>query len=518
MPNKFFTQKEIQKMREHLNESKMLTRLFNNQLMLVAHRGMGPTSIIGANYDTKLIPENTLEAFKAAMIYGADGFELDVFLSKDNKVMVIHDNELWRNVYGLARDGSQLPTGEDKESFTVRKKNTSELKKLSVGPYGETIPTLEEVFELAAACNKTRLEADQAPIIINIEIKDEAAVPHCLNLIVDFSKKNPNSKVDFQSIYFCSFNHDALKQLKEIAKSLDHSPSIAVAIKTTLLFGDENVDKAAGFRVKPRTPYSQAGLNYLRELVLTEDFQAFDAILWDIYQPLVDLAKETNKELHASTSDFREYQEYINRHGPSIIYFLYDASQQVKLFMFKCDEIQKVKSLLLQYLPDIVLEQEERNSLAIQNSPNLSTSRTLSTILPRPQRKSRVVNNDRDTWIKQSDRRNTEIFRTSDYGQVIAKVGMFASVYKQQLRREISSLGQEPSAQQQQIDKFSELSDTELQTRLEILADQINPVGSKKPRHHKILSIKREIAEIRGELQSRSESTHLVGLGLRVVR
>ena len=41
-------------------------------------------------------PENTLEAFELAAKQGAAGVELDVHLSKDGKLAVIHDASLWR--------------------------------------------------------------------------------------------------------------------------------------------------------------------------------------------------------------------------------------------------------------------------------------------------------------------------------------------------------------------------------------------------------------------------------------
>jgi glycerophosphoryl diester phosphodiesterase len=49
----------------------------------IAHRG-------GAG----LWPENTLNAFARAAAMGADGAELDVQLTRDNEVVVFHDNRL----------------------------------------------------------------------------------------------------------------------------------------------------------------------------------------------------------------------------------------------------------------------------------------------------------------------------------------------------------------------------------------------------------------------------------------
>ena len=48
--------------------------------LIYAHRGF-----------SALYPENTMLAFRKAAMAGADGIELDVHLSKDGEVMIIHD-------------------------------------------------------------------------------------------------------------------------------------------------------------------------------------------------------------------------------------------------------------------------------------------------------------------------------------------------------------------------------------------------------------------------------------------
>jgi len=60
--------------------------------LIFAHRG-------GA----ALAPENTLAAFDSGRACGVDGFELDVRLSRDGEVVVIHDAEVGRTTDGLAR-------------------------------------------------------------------------------------------------------------------------------------------------------------------------------------------------------------------------------------------------------------------------------------------------------------------------------------------------------------------------------------------------------------------------------
>ena len=51
--------------------------------LIVAHRG-----------DSANAPENTLASFRLALANGADGIELDVMFSADQKLVVIHDDTL----------------------------------------------------------------------------------------------------------------------------------------------------------------------------------------------------------------------------------------------------------------------------------------------------------------------------------------------------------------------------------------------------------------------------------------
>jgi len=85
-----------------------------------------------------LAPSNTLAAFRLAAELGADGVELDVHLSADGVVVVIHDFTVDRTTDG-AGWVANLPL--------------EALKELDAGSWfdpsfaGERIPTLEEVFE-----------------------------------------------------------------------------------------------------------------------------------------------------------------------------------------------------------------------------------------------------------------------------------------------------------------------------------------------------------------------------------
>jgi glycerophosphoryl diester phosphodiesterase len=129
-------------------------------------------------------PENTLAAFELAIVHKADAIELDVKLSGDGQVVVMHDNTVDRTTDG---------TG------AVRKLPLAALKELDAGSYfdfdfrGEPIPTLEEV-----------LEAVGGRIPINIELTNlvspgdalpakvaELVTRHGMEKQVMFSSFNP---------------------------------------------------------------------------------------------------------------------------------------------------------------------------------------------------------------------------------------------------------------------------------------------------------------------------------------
>lgn len=105
-----------------------------NKPLIIAHRGASGYA-----------PENTLKAFRLAADLGADGIELDVFLTRDKQVVVTHDETLERL------------TGK---AVVTRQTTLKELQELDFGQ-GERISTLREVLE----------ELGPKFSMINIEIK-----------------------------------------------------------------------------------------------------------------------------------------------------------------------------------------------------------------------------------------------------------------------------------------------------------------------------------------------------------
>lgn len=107
--------------------------------------------VIGHRGAAGLAPEHTRPSFERALTVGVDMIELDVQLTRDGHLVVVHDRELGRTAAG---------------SGPVRAHTLAELKRLDTGSWfgeafrGEPLLTLGEVFDLLAG---------RAPL--NVEIK-----------------------------------------------------------------------------------------------------------------------------------------------------------------------------------------------------------------------------------------------------------------------------------------------------------------------------------------------------------
>ncbi|MCL2482446.1 MAG: glycerophosphodiester phosphodiesterase [Propionibacteriaceae bacterium] len=138
-------------------------------------------------------PENTLAAFNLAREQGADGIELDIQMTKDDELVVIHDETVDRTTgsTGLVRD------------LTL-----DQIKALnaSAGSHtypDEKIPTLDEVFDLLA----------DSQTLINIEIKD-SLVPYpgiAEKVLEKIDKRNWEYRINLSS-----FNHITLAHIRQI--------------------------------------------------------------------------------------------------------------------------------------------------------------------------------------------------------------------------------------------------------------------------------------------------------------
>ena len=138
-------------------------------------------------------PENTLMAFEKALQLGADGIELDVHLSKDGKIVVIHDEILQRvsDGTGLVRD------------LTLEELKALDFSKTRPEAGRFSIPTLEEVFELVRPAGKT----------VNIEFKSGIVFYPFLELKVVKLTEQMGMK---DQVLYSSFNPLSLLKIRKM--------------------------------------------------------------------------------------------------------------------------------------------------------------------------------------------------------------------------------------------------------------------------------------------------------------
>ena len=131
--------------------------------LILGHRG----------YSAKHL-ENSMEAFRAALAAGMDGFELDVQPTQDGVCMVLHDDDLARTAQGPG---------------ILRRMKASELPRLK---NGEAVPRLADVLELPAR-------------LINVELKGEPGWQQALAAV--------EGAEALGRVRFSSFEHSEVLQL-----------------------------------------------------------------------------------------------------------------------------------------------------------------------------------------------------------------------------------------------------------------------------------------------------------------
>lgn len=180
---------------------------------IVAHRGMGQSFV-----DPDSPPENTLPSFDAAWAIGAVACELDVQLTADDQVIVIHD-----------------PTTErtTNASWIVAESTAAELQTLDAGSWknprwaGTPLPLLTEVLATLPAKRQLYVELKDGPRVV-------AATVHAIRA----ARQTP------EQIIFMSFDIDTIAAMKVALPSF--SSFLLVAFEDDETQGRWNVVYAEG--------------------------------------------------------------------------------------------------------------------------------------------------------------------------------------------------------------------------------------------------------------------------------
>jgi glycerophosphoryl diester phosphodiesterase len=173
-------------MRLHLISTSLAVLLVTNAFaspFIVAHRG--------ASHDA---PENTLPSFRQAWVQGADAIEGDFHLTRDGRIICIHDYDT------LRVSGTKL---------VVKDAKLEELRALDAGAWfkpewkGTRLPTFMEVAATVPAGKKFYIEVKCGPEI----------VPTLLSEIREAGLKS-------EQVVVISFNAPVIRELKKLSPTL----------------------------------------------------------------------------------------------------------------------------------------------------------------------------------------------------------------------------------------------------------------------------------------------------------
>ncbi|MFX0122611.1 MAG: glycerophosphodiester phosphodiesterase [Candidatus Hodarchaeota archaeon] len=145
-------------------------------IKIIAHRG----------YLVNGDPENSIPAFQTAIHHGADGFEFDVHLTSDKKLICFHDDTL-----------EKFGRPDHIKSLSLNELTSIELSE------GITIPTLEEILETFG--NKA---------LLNLEMKSpKKGAKELVEVINQYNLEREN-------IIISSFHHSLLRDLKSLDSTI----------------------------------------------------------------------------------------------------------------------------------------------------------------------------------------------------------------------------------------------------------------------------------------------------------
>lgn len=156
--------------------------------------------------DCSIAPENTLPAFRSAILKGGDRIELDVQMTSDGVVVVTHDSSLKRC------------TGKNARVYDV---TYAEVEQLDAGRWfsarfaGTKIPTFEEVLQLC-----------QGKIDLNVEIKPNSSTPtleaETVRLLQEYGFEG--------HCVITSQNYETLHKVKELAPDIPTGYILALGV------------------------------------------------------------------------------------------------------------------------------------------------------------------------------------------------------------------------------------------------------------------------------------------------
>lgn len=236
----------------------------------IAHRGA-----------RSLAPENTLAAAQAGLNAGADMWELDVAVTMDGELVILHDDT-------LERTSNAAPIYPDRRPWSVHTFTLAEIRQLDFGSwFNEKDPFKQIAGGVVTSAMQQSYVGEPIPTLrdaliftqdhqwkVNVEIKDAAGTPgdqdvveKVVDLIVELGMQ--------PQVIISSFNHDYLRRVKRANR----------AIQTAALVENAIPDPANLTRALEAEGFNPRYTNILPDAVTALRRAGVDVYVWTVNDP-----------------------------------------------------------------------------------------------------------------------------------------------------------------------------------------------------------------------------------------
>ncbi|QUW21628.1 hypothetical protein JSQ81_17830 [Sporosarcina sp. Marseille-Q4063] len=232
----------------------------DEDFQIIAHRGASAYA-----------PENTLASFNLAKEMNVDYIELDIHLTKDNEIVVMHDEDVTKTTEGSGDIGNY--TLDQLKKLSVNYGNEGKKKHAETEAY--KVPTLREVFEEFGNEVNFMIELKKSKTNRGIEEK-------LVDLLIEFEMINTADQDEKPKVVVHSFYEKILKRMDELNKDVLLVKLITFEEDETAELSEEEIAELVNYSSGVGVGYKLLNSNFIQKmheeglLVFAADVQEAD--------------------------------------------------------------------------------------------------------------------------------------------------------------------------------------------------------------------------------------------------
>lgn len=217
----------------------------DEDFLIVAHRGASAYA-----------PENTLESYELAEDMNADYIELDIQLTEDGEIVVIHDNDVSETTDGTGDIGNY--TLSELKTLTANQQHEEGEKVESKPSEDYRVPTLREVFEQFGERIHFMIELKESKNNKGIEEK-------LVDLLVEYDMI-PTDKDKQPKVYVHSFHEKGLKRVHELNDEIPLLKLVTFEEDETPELSEEEIDDLKSYTTAIGVGYKNLDKDFINEM------------------------------------------------------------------------------------------------------------------------------------------------------------------------------------------------------------------------------------------------------------